>query len=80
MYKKETTVYVVVHKNTLKVGVFIEKSQVCDYLGISKMTFYRNFVGGWWETDQFIVKYPEKVLLKTARGDKRGRNLGEYKK
>jgi hypothetical protein len=80
MYRKQEQLYVVVYKKTLKVGVFKEKSQVCDFLGVSYMTMYRNFHGGVWENDKFIVKYADEIQLKSFRGDKRGKNLGEYKR
>lgn len=62
-------------KETYKVGVFKEKSQVCTFIGVSYSTLLRHFNGGVWETDKFIVKYPEIFQIKSDRGDKKGRNL-----
>lgn len=80
MYKTNDVFYGVVNKTTLKCAVFKEKSQVCDYLGLSKMSFYRNFRHGQWDTGDYMVTFVEKIQLKSARGDHSGRNLGEWKK
>jgi hypothetical protein len=80
MRRNSKNYYAVVDKNTLEVGIFVEKSQVCEYIGISKMTFYRNFVGGKLENDNYVVTFAKKVVLKSNRGDKKGLNLGEFKR
>jgi hypothetical protein len=75
MRRKEAIRYVCIFKNTLKVGVFKEKTRVCKFIGVSASTFLRNFKGGIYETDEFIVKYPDEFQEKSDRGDKYMRNL-----
>lgn len=72
--------YAVVNKNTLKVGVFLEKSQVCEYIGVSTYTLNKGFIEGRYENDTYCVQMVDEIRLKSARGDKYGRNLGEHKR
>jgi|694.fasta_scaffold82190_1 hypothetical protein len=72
--------YAVVNKNTLKVGVFLEKSQVCEYISKSLYTFNKGFVGGKYEDLVYCVQFVDEMRLKSARGDHSGRNLGEHKR
>lgn len=80
MRRKSKNYYAVVVKNTSKVGVFVEKSQVCDYINTSLYKFNKYFEGGKWETDDFIVTFVDEIMLKSCRGDKTGLNLGEYRR
>lgn len=75
MKRKQKEYYIVIEKISLKIGVFVEKTQVSKYLNVSYKTFLRNFKGGIWETEDFVVKHPDEFQEKSSRGDKLGRNF-----
>lgn len=67
--------YAAVCKKSLKVGVFLEKSQVCKYINVTVYYFDKNFVGGKYENETHCVQFVDQILIKSLRGDKKGRNL-----
>lgn len=62
--------YIVIDKTTQESTVIKEKTVVSSIIGKSVSTIYRNESKNWWETSQFLIYNPKKVLIKSNRGGK----------
>lgn len=65
--------YVLIEKNTNFIGVYDEMQPILDRLNLSRTTFTRKIKSGTWETDKFLIRKPDYVQKKSARGQKRGK-------
>ena len=66
--------YIIVDKITQESYVIKEKITVSNLINKSVSTIYRNQSLKWWETSQFLIYNPKKVIVKSQRGGKNNFN------
>ena len=62
--------YIIIDKNTQESCIIKEKTTVSTIINKSVSTIYRNEAKKYWETHQFLIYNPQKVLIKSKRGGK----------
>lgn len=62
--------YIIVNKTTQESAIIKEKTIVSGLIGRSISTIRRKQSLKCWETEQFLIYNPQKVLIKSKRGGK----------
>ena len=62
--------YIIIDKTTQESYIIKEKTTVSSLIDKSTSTIYRNEGKKCWETTNFIIYNPIKVIIKSARGGK----------
>jgi len=62
--------YIIINKITQESAIIKDKTSVSLYIGKSVATIYRKQTLKWWQTDEFLIYNPQKVLIKSQRGGK----------
>jgi len=60
--------YIIIDKITQESYIIKEKIAVSNLINKSTSTIYRNESKKCWETPQFLIYNPQKVLIKSQRG------------
>lgn len=62
--------YIIINKITQESAIIKDKTSVSSFIGKSVATIYRKQALKWWQTDEFLIYNPQKVLIKSQRGGK----------
>lgn len=62
--------YILINKNNQESAIIKEKTVLSTLINRSVSTIYRNRRLKMWETDEFTIYNPQKVLIKSQRGGK----------
>lgn len=62
--------YILINKTTNESSIIKEKTTLSTLIGKSTSTIYRNQDLKVWESDNFLIYNPQKVLIKSQRGGK----------
>jgi hypothetical protein len=62
--------YIAINKNTQESAVIKEKTTLSYLIGKSTSTIHRNQGLKMWETNDFLIYNPQKILIKSKRGGK----------
>ena len=66
--QNEVPMYIIIDKITQESYIIKEKIAVSILINKSTSTIYRNQSLKWWETSQYLIYNPIKVLIKSQRG------------
>ncbi len=62
--------YILINKTTNESSIIKEKTTLSNLIGKSVSTIYRNESLNMWESGNFLIYNPKKVLTKSQRGGK----------
>lgn len=62
--------YIIINKKTQESAIIKEKTNVSALINRSVATIYRKEHLKMWETDDFMIYNPQKVMLRSNRGGK----------
>lgn len=68
--QNKSKMYIIINKTTQESAIIKEKVAVSSYIDVSVSTIYRNESLLMWETNNFLIYNPQKVLIKSQRGGK----------
>ena len=63
--------YVLIKKDENFTGIYKDKSEISNKLGVNVKTITRNLKNGRYETDKFLLIIPDFIQNKSKRGGKR---------
>jgi len=76
--QNKSKMYILINKTTQESAIVKEKTNVSSIISKSVSTIYRNQSLKWWETNDFIIYNPQKVLIKSNRGGESNFKSNKY--
>ncbi len=68
--QNQSKMYILINKTTQESAIIKEKSTLSTLINKSVSTIYRNQSLKWWESGNFLIYNPQKVIIKSQRGGK----------
>jgi len=72
--QNKSNMYILINKTTNESSIIKEKTTLSYLIGKSVSTIYRNESLKVWESNNFLIYNPQKILLKSQRGGKNNFN------
>jgi len=68
--QNKSKMYIIINKTTQESAIIKEKTTLSTIINKSTSTIYRNQGLKVWESDNFLIYNPQKVLIRSQRGGK----------